>query len=123
MTKNALINALGHMKVEIGSLVCLGCGHEHNCDIRGCALIRAAADELKRTQWIPAEERKPDPDEFVLGVCTAKLSEDAFLDDDVALVEYDDTADRWLLEAWPEAEDVKVSHWMPLPGLPEEITP
>lgn len=28
-------------------LQCLGCGHEHNCGIHGCAIIRAAVDLLK----------------------------------------------------------------------------
>ena len=36
--------ALHRLKVETGSLACLGCGHEHNCSTHGCAIIRAAAD-------------------------------------------------------------------------------
>ena len=31
-----------------GSLACLGCGHEHNCSTRGCAIIREAADQLEQ---------------------------------------------------------------------------
>lgn len=42
-----LIERLRHMSVETGSLVCLGCGHEHNCDVHGCAIIREAADKLQ----------------------------------------------------------------------------
>ena len=45
------LEELKHMKVETGSFVCLGCGHEHNCSIRGCAILRDAAEcieELKR---------------------------------------------------------------------------
>ena len=42
-----LIKALGRLKVETGSIVCLGCGHEHNCSTQGCALIREAIAELK----------------------------------------------------------------------------
>ena len=41
-----LVIALRHMSVETGSLVCLGCGHEHNCGIHGCAVLREAADRL-----------------------------------------------------------------------------
>lgn len=48
MTRPELIRALRRMKAETGSLVCLGCGHEHNCDIQGCAIIRAAAEELEK---------------------------------------------------------------------------
>ena len=45
------LEELKHMKVETGSFVCLGCGHEHNCSIRGCAILRDAVEcieELKR---------------------------------------------------------------------------
>ena len=47
MTKHELIAALKRLKVETGSLVCLGCGYEHNCGIHGCAILRAAADALE----------------------------------------------------------------------------
>ena len=46
MTDQELIQALNRLKVETGSLACLGCGHEHNCGIHGCAIIRGAADRL-----------------------------------------------------------------------------
>ena len=41
-----LVAMLRHISVATGSLTCLGCGHEHNCSTRGCALIREAADRL-----------------------------------------------------------------------------
>lgn len=50
MDPKKLIAALGRMKVETGSLVCFGCGHEHNCGVRGCALIRAAQETLPMLQ-------------------------------------------------------------------------
>lgn len=46
MTTNQLIKALQRLKVETGSIACLGCGHEHNCGIHGCAIIREAAEKL-----------------------------------------------------------------------------
>lgn len=46
MSLNELITALQRLKVESGSIACLGCGHEHNCGIHGCAIIREAADRL-----------------------------------------------------------------------------
>ena len=46
MTDQELIRALNRLKVETGSLACLGCGHEHNCGIHGCAIIRGVADRL-----------------------------------------------------------------------------
>lgn len=46
MTITALIKALRRLKVMTGSIACLGCGHEHNCGIHGCAIIREAAAKL-----------------------------------------------------------------------------
>lgn len=37
-----LIRQLRRMKVQTGSLVCLGCGLEHSCGIHGCAVLRSA---------------------------------------------------------------------------------
>lgn len=46
--RDELIAALQQMKVETGSLVCQGCGHEHSCGVHGCAVMRMAADLLTR---------------------------------------------------------------------------
>ena len=46
MTISDLIKALQRLKVETGSIACLGCGHERNCGIYGCAIIREAAERL-----------------------------------------------------------------------------
>lgn len=46
MSLKELITALQRLKVETGSIACLGCGHEHNCGIHGCAIIREAAEKL-----------------------------------------------------------------------------
>lgn len=43
-----LTTQLRRMSVETGSLVCLGCGYEHNCGIHGCALLRQAAETIER---------------------------------------------------------------------------
>lgn len=54
MTDQELIKALRSIKVETGSLACLGCGHEHNCGIHGCAIMSAASDRLDElSQWVP----------------------------------------------------------------------
>ncbi len=47
MKRNELLKALKRLKVETGSLVCLGCGHEHNCSIHGCAIIEEAIKAIK----------------------------------------------------------------------------
>lgn len=39
---------LRRMSVETGSLMCLGCGYEHNCSIHGCALLRQAAKTIEK---------------------------------------------------------------------------
>ena len=39
---------LRRMSVETGSLMCLGCGYEHNCGIHGCALLRRAVETIER---------------------------------------------------------------------------
>lgn len=46
MTINELITALQRLEAESGSIVCLDCGYEHNCDILGCAIIREATEKL-----------------------------------------------------------------------------
>lgn len=46
MKDNELIAALKHLKVETGSLACLGCGYADHCSIHGCAIIRAAVDRI-----------------------------------------------------------------------------
>lgn len=43
MTTEALLNALARLRVETGSLACLGCGQEHNCSVHGCQVLREAA--------------------------------------------------------------------------------
>lgn len=42
MSDRELIAALRRLKVQTGSLACLGCGWEHNCGIHGCAILREA---------------------------------------------------------------------------------
>ncbi len=49
MKHTELIKALNQLKVETGSLACLGCGHEHSCGLHGCAIIRQAAEVLEGT--------------------------------------------------------------------------
>ena len=49
MTNADLAAALRRIAPKAVSLVvCFGCGHEHNCGIHGCALLREAAERIKR---------------------------------------------------------------------------
>lgn len=58
MTTNDLLEALARLRVETGSLACLGCGREHNCSTHGCAILRAAADLIERLTAENADLRK-----------------------------------------------------------------
>ena len=49
MRDEDLLAALRRMKVETGSLVCVGCGYEHNCGIHGCRILREAGAWLEHT--------------------------------------------------------------------------
>lgn len=43
---NELIAALKQLKVDTGSLACLGCGYADHCSTHGCAILRAAVDRI-----------------------------------------------------------------------------
>ena len=63
VTKEQLLDALQRLMVETGSLACLGCGHEHNCSLQGCSILREAVASLREQEerrWIPVTERLPD---------------------------------------------------------------
>ena len=45
-----LIQALNRLKVQTGSLACLGCGHEHNCSTKGCRILREAVEQLGKKE-------------------------------------------------------------------------
>lgn len=49
MRDEALLAALRRLKVETESLVCVGCGYEHNCGIHGCAILRKTIAWLEKT--------------------------------------------------------------------------
>ena len=48
MNDRELIASLRRLKVEPGSISCLGCGYEHNCSVRGCRIMRVAAERLEQ---------------------------------------------------------------------------
>ena len=63
MTTNDLLEALARLRVETGSLACLGCGREHNCSTHGCAILRATADLIER---LTAENAKAEAERNAL---------------------------------------------------------
>lgn len=52
MTTDEILCALDALAVQTGSLACQGCGHEHNCGIHGCAIIREAG---KIIRWLSTD--------------------------------------------------------------------
>ena len=47
MDFSATLAALRRLRVETGSLVYFGCGHEHNCSTHGCAILRNAVEHME----------------------------------------------------------------------------
>ena len=135
MDVNEIIAALRRMKVNTGSLVCLGCGHEHNCGVRGCAILREAADALermndfdqtksrkmmeklqkaqyeldiwKRGGWFRVELLKPEPVRIVLVRMKTGKTGIGFLD----------LHKDWFVN---RVRTNDVTHWRPLPDPPKE---
>ena len=70
-----LIDALKHMKVETGSLVCLGCGYENSCGVRGCAILRNAAMQLELLAECFSDKTVLDFASHILGPSPERLRE------------------------------------------------
>lgn len=142
MENEKLCRALRRMKVETGSLLCLGCGYEHGCTVHGCALIREAADKLEelndfeRSQivkllariseleegqrWRRPKEELPPENEMVLVIANGQIAENVKAVDAVMLASWGKT-EEWILELFPETETgFEIRYWMPLPEAPEQ---
>ena len=48
MKNEEILTALRRLKVETGSLACMGCGREHDCGIHGCRIAREAAELIEK---------------------------------------------------------------------------
>ena len=127
---NSLLADLRRLKVETGSLACMGCGREHNCGVHGCAVLRDAADMLQeyvdrckryadeimelreKQRWIPVTERLPAEGMRVLAATEGVFSGEA----------YRSCEGVWMRSygvVWVSLVDMPVTHWMPLPYKPE----
>lgn len=123
MKTEEILTALRRLKVETGSLVCMGCGREHDCGIHGCRIMREAAELIERLtdrcaryaeeiavlqereKWVPVTERLPDQCMDILVVYR-----------DGHILMGTAMCDDWIEE---DLEDRKITHWMPLPDGPE----
>lgn len=114
MTTDELIRALERMESETGSLAdssfCLGCGHEHNCGMYGCAVIREAIDRISIAEWIPATFELP-PDDREIFVLTRSKNGSRNVD-----------KGYWSLDQqrFVHRGTAEVTHWMPIPDYPAE---
>lgn len=121
-TEKSLIDALRKLVVHTGSLVCLGCGYEHNCDIHGCAIVRAAREQLEKltaSPWISVNDRLPEDEQGVLVIASGRPREHLELDSAYEPATFY-AGEGWLFEAYPDWEDPQVTYWMPLPERPED---
>ncbi len=121
MTNKELIEALSRLKVETGSLACTGCGHEHNCGIHGCAIIREAEDgigalnsiaddrldALTAWPWISVNDRLPKDDahvkdgDRVLVIVSGRPKKHVRYVNACEIAEYY-YEDGWYFDAYPE---------------------
>ena len=135
MEHQKLLAALNRLKVQTGSLACMGCGYEHDCGIHGCAIIReAVAQVIKSSEWISVEERLPiehdsifkkliDDEKWRAGMFKT-LSEDVI----VAVKFADGTRKTGVTYTkdgvWTGLPSIGcpiVTHWLPMPEPPEEV--
>lgn len=47
MNREQVIKGMRRLKVETGSLACIGCEYEDGCSLNGCAIIGAAIRYLR----------------------------------------------------------------------------
>ena len=80
----------------------------------------AAIEELTRSQWIPVNERLPEPDEAVLVICSGTYK-NVTLDLAVVLACWIPEEQDWCLESFPTIENAKISYWAPIPRLPQGL--
>lgn len=136
MKNEEIVRALRMLKVETGSLVCMGCGLEHDCGILGCRIVREAAELIEkltdrcaryaeeiavaqeRQRWIPVTERLPEATDgdYVLACVTWK---DTHIDYQNAVV-MAFVSEEGLVDVEMDCVLDGVTHWMPLPEGPEE---
>lgn len=137
MTNKELAAALRRIKVQTGSLVCLGCGFENSCGVHGCRLLRAAADALENSEshimalqqeieklrgqlerrWIPVTERMPEDFADVLALVTGSYGKCSFERAPMLCAWFG--KDGWFVNEHPNWDNPGVTHWMPLPEGPE----
>lgn len=59
MSNRELLAALRRLKVQTGSLACLGCGYEHDCGVHGCMILRKTIAWMDTPDDLPAADVAP----------------------------------------------------------------
>jgi len=81
-----LIRQLSRMKVQTGSLVCLGCGLEHNCGIHGCAVLRRAVSAVRELDERRERLRRGGDDAALVAALRCSSGVPTGGEDDAALI-------------------------------------
>lgn len=68
-------------------------------------------------EWVSVTERLPGNEDFVLVITSGKAG-NIELVNAIELASFS-MSEGWILEMWPEWEDPKITHWMPLPEPPK----
>ena len=113
-TTEALVTALTDMAEVMESLG----------DLRKARVLRASAERMKQLQcdvptWISVDERLPDNCDDVLAVVYGG-DENITFHGAVENAVYDEVEKDWILLAFFEMKNIRVTHWMPLPEPPSE---
>lgn len=95
------------------SLPCIACEAGERFAWRG------ASGRMGLGDWIPVEERMPEDEQPVLAVVSGQPEKNILFDHAIELAKFS-RVEGWILEILPEWENPKVSHWIPVPELPEE---
>lgn len=136
MKTEEILAAMRRLKVETGSLACMGCGREHDCGIHGCQIVREAADLIEkltdrcaryaeeiavaqeRTRWIPVTERLPEEGVPVL-INYIGTNGEVYAD---GVAVWTECGCFWWEGSLADCEEdvaVPITHWRPLPEGPE----
>lgn len=111
-----------HRMIRTDGNLCIGCGYEHGCMTRGCAILRRAVEALTLmpySPWTNMADGVPDSNGNYLcrivmmdsyGRVRNEPSLLCVLRWDTEAKTYFDTGLNWAI----------VSHWMPIPDPPEE---
>lgn len=128
MTDVEILAALSRLKVQTGSIACLGCGYEHNCGVHGCTILRETAGLIERRaeelaklrsarEWIPVEERLPENERPVLVFVGYADTMTGFMT--VSTYFAFDPSPHWQWDGLVADKQQKTLCWMPLPDGPE----